>query len=130
MVNAIMGCCGIKQSTVIYQGSNAFSPEFNNKKVGLVLQKILKTKKTGEDTYSLDIKMPFYPTTWQTILEKVENKEAMAVKKLLSTLKDKDERKNINSNSNQPPFWGEKRKQQHDQNNIPQSDFEEDDIPF
>ncbi|HGJ5860063.1 MAG TPA: hypothetical protein ACHBX6_10250, partial [Arsenophonus nasoniae] len=96
----------------------------------LVLQKILKTKKAGEDTYSLDIKMPFYPNTWQTILEKVENKEAVAVKKYLSTLKDKDERKQVNSNNNQPPFWGEQRRQQHqNQNNTPQSDFD-DDIPF
>lgn len=130
MIHAIMGCCGIRQSSVVYQGSNAFSPEFKNKKVGLVLQKILKTKKAGEDTYSLDIKMPFYPNTWQTILEKVENKEAVAVKKYLSTLKDKDERKQVNSNNNQPPFWGEQRRQQHqNQNNTPQSDFD-DDIPF
>ncbi|MFV9998405.1 MAG: hypothetical protein AB8W37_13005 [Arsenophonus endosymbiont of Dermacentor nuttalli] len=44
-----------------------------------------------------DIRMPFVVSTGQPLLEKVENKPAQAVKNLLSSLKDKDERKSVSA---------------------------------
>ncbi|UBX28515.1 DUF669 domain-containing protein [Arsenophonus apicola] len=93
MVNAMMGCIGIQRVTSVAHNNNLVAPEFHGKKVGLVLQKVLRTKKNGDESYSFDIRMPFVANTGQTLLEKVENKPAQAVKNLLRTLKDRDERR-------------------------------------
>lgn len=97
MVNAMMGCIGIQRVTSVVHNNNLVAPEFHGKKVGLVLQKVLRTKKNGDESYSFDIRMPFVANTEQTLLEKVENKPAQAVKNLLRTLKDRDERKLTNT---------------------------------
>ncbi|QBY44024.1 DUF669 domain-containing protein [Arsenophonus nasoniae] len=102
MVNAIMGCIGIRQVTSVQHNNNLIAPEFHDKKVGLVLQKVLRTKKNGDESYSFDIRMPFAANTGQTLLEKVENKPAQAIKNLLRSLKDKDERKPTNTFANTP----------------------------
>ncbi|MFS1538931.1 MAG: DUF669 domain-containing protein [Candidatus Phlomobacter fragariae] len=100
MVNAIMGCIGIQYVTSVTHNNHLVAPEFHGKKVRLVLQKVLRTKKNGNESYSFDIRMPFVANTEQTLLEKVENKPAQAVKNLLNYLKDKDERKPINTSIN------------------------------
>ena len=50
MVNAIMGCIGIRQVTSVIHNNNLVTPEFHGKKVGLVLQKALRTKKNGDES--------------------------------------------------------------------------------
>jgi hypothetical protein len=94
MVHAIMGCAGVKQLTNQMKAAGQFvAPEFAGKKVGLVLQKILRSKNDGSDTYGLEIRLPFIAQTRQTLLEKAEGKNAEAVDRMIAGLKDKDERK-------------------------------------
>lgn len=94
MINAIMGCTGVNQLTMMMKDVNThLAPELIGKKVGFVLQKTLKTKDSGQETYSFDIRVPFIAATRQTLQEKVDGKPALALDKILSILKDKDERK-------------------------------------
>lgn len=94
MVHAIMGCAGVKQLTNQMKAAGQFvAPEFAGKKVGLVLQKVLRSKNDGSDTYGLEIRLPFIAQTRQTLLEKAEGKNAEAVDRMVAGLKDKDERK-------------------------------------
>lgn len=94
MVHAIMGCAGVSQLTNQMKDAKTFvAPEFAGKKVGLVLQKVLRSKNDGSDTYGLEIRLPFIAQTRQTLLEKSEGKNAEAVDRMVSGLKDKDERK-------------------------------------
>lgn len=116
MINAIMGCCGVLQATQkMITTSHFIAPEFTGKRVGLVLQKILKTKTNGSDTYNFDIRIPFLADTRQTLQEKVDGTAPVAIDNILSTLKDKDERKQQgqsnqgygyqqNTNDNDAPF--------------------------
>ncbi|RAW91943.1 MULTISPECIES: DUF669 domain-containing protein [unclassified Photorhabdus] len=94
MINAIMGCAGVKQLTQVTKDANTcIAPELAGKIIGLVLQKTLRTKRTdGSDTFSFDIRIPFVAKTGQTLQEIEESKVAEAVNKIVSTLKDKDER--------------------------------------
>ncbi|ODQ07167.1 MULTISPECIES: DUF669 domain-containing protein [unclassified Shigella] len=101
LINAIMGCSGVQQLTQVKVGENHFiAPEFSGKRVGLVLQKVLKTKTNGNETYSFDIKIPFFADTRQTLAEKIDNAPAVTIDKILASLKDKDERRQ-QSQSNQ-----------------------------
>ena len=94
MIHAIMGCAGVKQLTNQMKDAKTFvAPEFAGKKVGLVLQKVLRSKNDGSDTYGLEIRLPFIAQTRQTLLEKAEGKNAEAVDRMVAGLKDKDERK-------------------------------------
>ncbi|BBG59543.1 DUF669 domain-containing protein [Providencia rustigianii] len=94
MINAIMGCCGVMQLTQkMITVSHFIAPEFTGKRVGLVLQKVLRTKKNGDETYGFDIKIPFFADTRQTLQEKIDGTAPVAIDNILSTLKDKDERK-------------------------------------
>ncbi|WP_368884674.1 DUF669 domain-containing protein [Providencia vermicola] len=94
MINAIMGCAGVTQLTEkMLSVSHFIAPEFTGKRVGLVLQKTLKTKSNGSDTYSFDIRIPFFADTRQTLQEKIDGTAPVAIDNILSTLKDKDERK-------------------------------------
>lgn len=101
IVQAIMGCTGIRQAT--YQMRDAkhiVSPEFAGKKVGLVLQKTLTSKQDGSDSYKFEIKLPFIASTRQTLKEKAEGKQAETVERMVATLKDKDDRKKKPSGNN------------------------------
>jgi hypothetical protein len=100
MIQAIMGILQIKQITGVDTGKKDYSggtvltiPEFEDREIGLILQKELTTKGDGSDSYSFDIKMAFHHGTRKTLLELMENKPAVTVDKILSTLKDKDSRK-------------------------------------
>ncbi|WP_339057102.1 DUF669 domain-containing protein [Candidatus Regiella endosymbiont of Tuberolachnus salignus] len=92
LINALMGCTGIKQLTRVIKSNLLLAPELRGKKVGLVLQKKLKTKSDGSDTYSFDIQLPFFAQTRQTLPEKIAGKPATHIDKLITMLKDKDER--------------------------------------
>ncbi|MBD1229470.1 DUF669 domain-containing protein [Xenorhabdus griffiniae] len=125
MVQAIMGCCGVRQVTShMISASHVITPEFAGKRVGLVLQKILRTKNNGDDTYGMDIRIPFYPDTRQTIAEKVEGKTATTIDKMVANLKDKDERK-INTQH----YSGQQSEAPRQPQGQPSVDFD-DDIPF
>nr|DAM64901.1 MAG TPA: hypothetical protein [Caudoviricetes sp.] len=94
MVHAIMGCAGVKQLTQYMKSAGVYvAPEFAGKRVGLVIQKVLSKKDDGSDTYKFDIRMPFIAETRQTLQERHERKNAETVDKMISTLKDKDDRK-------------------------------------
>ena len=100
MIHAIMGCAGVHQLTQHMKAAGQFvAPEFAGKRVGLVLQKVLRSKNDGSDTYGLDIRMPFIAQTHQTLLEQSEGKNAEAVDKMVAGLKDKDERKKSTGSS-------------------------------
>lgn len=109
MINAMMGAAGVKQLTsYMKQAGKYIAPEFTGKTLGLVIGKTLTTKNDGSDSYQLDIKIPFYANTRQTIIEKVEGLPAETINKIVAGLKDRDERKtNVNdsqSNSTQAPY--------------------------
>lgn len=103
IIHAMMGCVGIKQLTQQMQSaSNFVAPEFHGKKVGLVLQKVLTTKRsTGQDSYQMEIRMPFIAATGQTLKEKSEGKPPETVVNMSSSLKDKDNRNKQASGTNE-----------------------------
>jgi len=122
MINAIMGCTKTNAlSMVSVAGNNGainIAPELANKPIGLVLQKTLKSKQDGSDTYSFDIRIPFIAQTGKTLKEQMSNKDAQSVDKMAATLKDKDER--AHNNSGQP--GSAQQGGGHDQS--PPSDFD------
>ena len=92
MIQAIMGCAGIQQLSSMNKNDYTVAPELQGKNIGLVLQKILKTKVDGTDTHSFDIKLPFISQSGQTIQERNSGAQAEGVAQMISWLKDKDER--------------------------------------
>lgn len=109
IIHARMGCTGIGQLTQhMVSVSKYVAPEFHGKKIGLVLQKVLTTnRKTGADSYQMEIRIPFIAETGQTLKEKAEGKKPETVANMVSTLKDKDNRsKNANPNhTDDPGYW-------------------------
>jgi hypothetical protein len=97
MINAIMGLLKLQTLSQKQDGKDYVCPELLNKKIGLVLRKILKTKSDGSDTYGFEIVMPFSPTSRRTLREAMNDTPPTAVDSLLSTLSDKDERKHTGS---------------------------------
>lgn len=94
MIHAMMGAAGIRQLTnYMKQAGKYIAPEFTGKTLGLVIGKTLTTKNDGSDSYQLDIKIPFYPDTRQTITERAEGLAAESIAKIVAGLKDKDDRK-------------------------------------
>lgn len=94
LIQAIMGCTGVRQLTSRMKDVNTYiAPELIGKRLGLVLQKILKTKENGQETYSLDIRIPFLAETRQTLTERLEGESAKTIDNIVASLKDKDERK-------------------------------------
>ena len=92
-IQAIMGLTGVQQLTAI-QGNDKeiHCPELLNKPIGFILQKILFTKQDGSDGFKFEIVVSSHAQTGQTMKEKIEGKAAERVRKLMETLKDKDER--------------------------------------
>lgn len=120
MVQAIMGCASVGSiSEKMLSASQTIVPEFSGKRIGLLLQKILRTKQDGSDTYNFEIRIPFYADTRQTIKEKIDGQPAKTVDIMLSTLKDKDERRQNPNYSGNPGS-----------NDLPPASAYEDSIPF
>lgn len=95
MIQAIMDCAGVQQlTTKMINAHTHIAPELTNKRVGLILQKTLKTKTNGQDTYSFDILLSFIAQTRQTLDEKINGLPAQTIDNKLARLQDKDERKN------------------------------------
>ncbi|GDM34330.1 hypothetical protein BvCmsKSP068_04162 [Escherichia coli] len=65
-----------------------------------MLQKVLTTnKKTGADSYQMEIRIPFIAQTGQTLKEKAEGKQPETIANMVASLKDKDNRsKNVSHN--------------------------------
>lgn len=104
MIQAIMGCTNVKSLTQSFTNGKAYAPELANKKVGLFLQKVLRTKNDGSDTYSFQIICPFNPNSRKTLLEQIENKPAERIDWLVANYKDKDERTKNQVQANTPPY--------------------------
>jgi len=109
VIHAMMGCAGIKQLTQqMVSASNFVAPEFNGKKIGLVLQKVLTTKRsTGQDSYQMEIRLPFIAQTGQTLKEKSEGKLPETVANMAANLKDKDNRNKQSSTQHEDYHFGQ-----------------------
>lgn len=104
MINAIMGCAGVQNLTQkMVSASKFIAPEFSGKRVGLVLQKVLRSKRDGSDTYGMEIRIPFIADTRQTLQERKDGANPETVDKIASSLKDRDNR---NKGSAQPTDAG------------------------
>lgn len=109
VIHAMMGCAGIKQLTQhLVSASNFVAPEFHGKKIGLVLQKVLTTKRsTGQDSYQMEIRLPFIAQTGQTLKERAEGKQAETVANMAANLKDKDNRNKQTSTQHEDYHFGQ-----------------------
>ena len=93
MINAMMGCAGINSLTQHMASAGKYTaPEFAGKRIGLVLQKVLRSKRDGSDTYGMEIRIPFIAETRQTLQERKDGVRPEAVDKVASSLKDRDNR--------------------------------------
>ena len=92
-INAIIGLLGLQGISSVQQGDKWVTPELPGKRIGLVLQKRLFTKGDGSDGNSMNLSMSYDANSGQTLKEKVEGSQAVAVGKILETLEDKDDRK-------------------------------------
>ncbi|EEE9946925.1 DUF669 domain-containing protein [Salmonella enterica subsp. enterica serovar Uzaramo] len=101
MINAMMGCAGINTLTQhMVSASKFIAPEFTGKRIGLVLQKVLRSKKDGSDTYGMEIRIPFIADTRQTLKERKDGVKPESVDKITASLKDRDNRNK--GNEHQP----------------------------
>lgn len=100
MIQAIMGCTGVKQLTQSAYNGNPIAPELTDKRIGLMLQKVLRLKQDGSETHSFQILCPFSANSRKTLAEHAENKPAERIDWLVANTKDKDERAKSNNQQN------------------------------
>lgn len=100
MIQAIMGCTGAKQLTQSAYNEGFIAPELTNKRIGLMLQKVLRLKQDGSETHSFQIICPFSANSRKTLAEHAENKPAERIDWLVANTKDKDERAKSNNQQN------------------------------
>lgn len=144
MINAIMGLVGVNEINAQRMNQNDengdpiyICRELENKQIGFVVQKVWYTDSNGDDKYKFDIIMPFDHLTMQTLVEKNARQHSTTVDKILSTLKDKDERKPVNNNGyngsyRDPNTHTGRPQSKFDQvnNNNNSQDMDFDDIPY
>ncbi|SUW63439.1 Uncharacterised protein [Buttiauxella agrestis] len=98
LVSAIMWAAKIKQAqpqqVQTLEGTEWQCPALVGTKVGLFLQKVLRTKDDGSDTYRFELRHVFQVGTRKTYAEHSENAPAEAIAALEASMKDKDERTN------------------------------------
>lgn len=96
-INAMMGLLrlnGITTAIHNYDGGQTeYIPEFDTKKMGMVLQRrnYLKNDQMRTIGFKFDLVMVFDPATRKTCDEALNNKPAVAVDRILATLEDIDE---------------------------------------
>lgn len=133
MIQAIMGCTGVQVLTQQFKDGRAYAPELSGKYVGLMLQKVLRTKQNGSDTYGFSILCPYFIKTKKTLSEHIENKPAERIQWLVEHTKDKDERdKQQNQQQGyqaQHQFYGQQATPPNSPQQPPVDNFD-DDIPF
>lgn len=83
---------GTLQQPVSDGNGDFWIKEFDEKRIGLVLQKRLYSKTDGSDGYDFQLRAVFDADTQQTYKEKSEDKPAEKVRYLDESLKDIDER--------------------------------------
>ena len=103
LVNAIMGLLKIQHLTSKQSGEDWVCPEFDGKQIGLVVQKELFTKSSGQDGYKFEIIMPFSSQSRKTLKEAMANAPATAVDKMIPLLKTKDSRNQSHGFSHHSP---------------------------
>lgn len=98
LVSALMWSAQIKQAQpqqVQTQDGNEWQcPALVGKRVGLFLQKVLRTKDDGSETYRFELRHVFQTGSRKTYAEHSENAPAEAIAALEASMKDKDERTN------------------------------------
>lgn len=100
MIQAIMGVTRVAELTRQFKDNKAYAPQLEGKYIGLMLQKVLRTKQDGSDTYGFQILCPFFHNTQKTLAEHLENKPAERIKWLIEHIKDKDDRKKQDQQQN------------------------------
>lgn len=93
MIQAIMGVTRVAELTRQFKDNKAYAPQLEGKYIGLMLQKVLRTKQDGSDT-GFQILCPFFHNTkkpWQSILK---INKLNGLNGLLDTLKIKTTAKN------------------------------------
>ncbi|WKS98518.1 hypothetical protein NYR30_06905 [Gallibacterium salpingitidis] len=120
MIQAIMGCTGVQALSKQLIAGKYIAPELTNKYIGLMLQKVLRLKQDGSDTYNFQILCPFIIKTRKTLSEHIENKPAERIDWLVAHTKDRDER------TKQQP---QSIPAQNQSSGQPTTDFD-DDMPF
>lgn len=102
MIQAIMALTGCQSLTMMQQntpqGPVNIAPELTGKKIGFVLQKVLYTKGDGSEGHKFQI-VAVANQQNQTAKEMIEQKQPAKVESILSTLKDKDDRKPVSQNA-------------------------------
>ncbi|MCK3656408.1 hypothetical protein A4G19_13825 [Pasteurellaceae bacterium Macca] len=144
MIQAIMGCTGVKQLTSVSYKDFLVAPELTEKRLGLFLQKVLRLKQDGTETHNFQIQCPFSAQSRKTLAEFIENRPAERIDWLVAHTKDKDERAKqtqqngygtynqaygqaVGGSQNQP--WDGYADNERPAGNPPPADFD-DDIPF
>ena len=98
LVSALLWAAQIKQAqpqqVQTQEGFEWQCPALVGKKVGLFLQKVMRTKDDGSDTYRFELRHVFQAGTRKTYAEYSENAPAEAIAALEASMKDKDERTN------------------------------------
>lgn len=112
LIQSMMGLCKLNTLSQQQKGDYSIAPEFTNKQIGLLLQKILTSKQDGSDSYKFEIKLAFLPQTRQTLKEAIGREPAVVVDQWAASLTVKDERKKGNSPSHHqydevPPYGGD-----------------------
>lgn len=138
MIQAIMGCTGVKVLTSAPYQDHLIAPELTNKPIGLMLQKTLRLKQDGSETYSFSVICPFGSKSRKTLSEALENKPAERIDWLVEHTKDKDERAKQNPQQGyavQNQFYGQEQntyaKAKNGSYTPPPSDnFDDDIVPF
>lgn len=101
LVSALMWAAQVKQAqpqqVQTQDGIEWQCPALVGKKVGLFLQKILRSKDDGSDTYRFELRHVFQAGSRKTYAEHSENAPAEAIAALEASMKDKDERTNNGS---------------------------------
>lgn len=92
LIQAIMGCCGVKNITHQPSENGLICPELIGRPIGLFLQKVLYTKQDGSDGFRFQIVTPYSAKSGKTLAEGKNGDEPKRVAHLSATVKDKDER--------------------------------------
>lgn len=106
LLNAMMGILRASGMTAVKKGDIYVCPEFEGKKIGLFLQKVLYTKNDGSEGYKFEIVVPFHPSDRRTMREIVDNKPAQMVDRMTANYKDRVEKQQGPSASSAEQEYG------------------------
>lgn len=122
LIQSMMGLCKLNTLSQQSVGDYSIAPEFTNKQIGLLLQKILTSKQDGSDSYKFEIKLAFLPKTRQTLKEAIGREPAVVVDQWAASLTVKDDRKK--------QVGAASATQYHGYDEVPPSYGDDSDLPF